>query len=233
MFQGFVRSVAQPVTSVLFSSDAARRALLWSAYRPSLLKFQRQHSAVECVPGEEYRDRSRFYERLFAKMALSDQLNYLELGVYKGASIRWWSTRNTHKQSRFVGFDSFEGLPETVNEYWRKGRFSVEKAIPEICDARVAFEAGWFNDTVPSFMKDFTRAGRMLVNLDADVYSSTVLALTHVGPFLQSGDIVIFDEFADTINEWRAYLDFLSMFGAKMKPVLQQRRWMTVAFEVE
>jgi hypothetical protein len=72
----------------------------------------------------------------------------------------------------------------------------------------------------------------MIINLDADIYSSTMIALTHIGPHLQRGDIIIFDEFADTINEWRAYVDFGNMFNVKMTPILQQRQWMTVAFEV-
>jgi O-methyltransferase len=232
MLRKLVRAAAQPVASLLFASNDARRALLWSAYRASFLKFQRDHADVECVPGDQYMDRYAFFPRLFEKLAVTDPIDYLEFGVFEGASIRWWSTHNTHRKSRFVGFDSFEGLPETVNDQWQKGRFSVDKATPAIDDPRVSFEVGWFNDTVPKFMARFTRSGRMVVNLDADIYSSTVLALTHVGPHLKSGDIVIFDEFADTIHEWRAYCDFQSMFNIPMRPVLQIRNWMTVAFEV-
>jgi O-methyltransferase len=221
-----------PIVRALLNSKGSRRALLWAAYRAELLAFQEANASVESVPGTVYRDRKAFYKRLFEVARLDGPIDYLEFGVYKGDSIAWWANANTDPASRFVGFDSFEGLPETVNQHWSKGRFSVDRAVPAIADPRVGFEVGWFNQTVPPFMKGFVRGERMLVNLDADIYSSTIVALAHLAPHLARGDVVIFDEFADTVNEWRAYCDFNAMFDLKIRPMLQQRDWMSVAFEV-
>ena len=53
---------------------------------------------------------------------------------------------------------------------------------------------GLFADTLPAF--DFSAIGPIgLVHLDADLYSSTKIALEHVGPFLRPGCYMVFDEF--------------------------------------
>ena len=76
---------------------------------------------------------------------------FLEFGVFEGNSIRRWAKLNSHPESRFVGFDSFEGLPTK----WRQrpaGHFSTGGQPPDIDDPRVSFVKGWFHDTVPGFL---------------------------------------------------------------------------------
>ena len=38
-------------------------------------------------------------------------INYLEFGVGRGNSLRWWTDNNTNPKSVFWGFDTYEGLP--------------------------------------------------------------------------------------------------------------------------
>ena len=54
--------------------------------------------------------------------ALRDQpILYLEFGVWQGRSIRYWSERLRNPDSRFHGFDSFEGSAGIVEHALQKG----------------------------------------------------------------------------------------------------------------
>lgn len=52
---------------------------------------------------------------------------YLEFGVYKGESLRYWARELKHPDSKLHGFDSFEGLPKDfdVNGRYGKSAFNV------------------------------------------------------------------------------------------------------------
>lgn len=82
-------------------------------------------------------------------------VDYLEFGVFQGDSIRLWSQMNTNPESRFIGFDSFEGLPVAWGNSMKAGSFSTSGVVPEIADPRVSFQRGWFNDTLPQFLATF------------------------------------------------------------------------------
>ena len=40
-----------------------------------------------------------------------EDLFYLEFGVFEGQSINYWRNLNSNLDSRFIGFDTFEGMP--------------------------------------------------------------------------------------------------------------------------
>jgi O-methyltransferase len=50
--------------------------------------------------------------------------------VYKGHSIGFWSQMNRDPHSSFIGFDSFEGLPENWTKKVPKGAFYAAGAAP-------------------------------------------------------------------------------------------------------
>lgn len=55
---------------------------------------------------------------------------------------------NTCPDSRFFGFDTFEGLPEDWTAgNTRKGGFDVGGAVPDLPDPRVRFVKGLFQET--------------------------------------------------------------------------------------
>jgi O-methyltransferase len=140
-----------------------------------------------------------------------EAVDYLEFGVFEGQSIRTWSRLNRNPQSRFVGFDSFEGLPEHWTEDRPKGFFAT-RTVPKIDDERVSFEVGWFQASLPPFLKTFEPASSLVVHIDCDLYSSTLFALTQLNSVMRSGTVVIFDEFYYAEHEFRALLDYCAAY---------------------
>jgi len=48
--------------------------------------------------------------------------------------------------------------------------------------------------------------------MDADLYSSTLYALTTLSPFIQKGDIIFFDEFNVPLHEFKAFTEWTRSF---------------------
>jgi O-methyltransferase len=114
-----------------------------------------------------------------AARTIGDQpMTYLEFGVHMGWSFTRILQRFQNSGSRFFGFDSFEGLPEKWSDEMDRGHFSTSGEIPRPADERAAFIRGWFQNTVPEFLRDHSISGPVLVHFDADLYSSTLFLLT-------------------------------------------------------
>src|SRR5262249_24608424 len=95
-------------------------------------------------------------------------VDYLEFGVASGVSFRKWVALNTNPASRFIGFDTFEGLPEDLvlfDHTTPKGFFSRQGQPPVIDDGRVRFEKGLFYDTLRPFLCGFRPLNRLVVHL--------------------------------------------------------------------
>ena len=116
--------------------------------------------------------------------------------------MRVWCGLNKHPRSRFVGFDSFEGLPEDWLPGFPKGAFGTAGQLPDIPDIRVRFEAGWFQNTVPNFLSsDEQRADcPLIIHCDSDLYSSTLFCLASLNGIIRTGTIIIFDEFGAVLD---------------------------------
>ncbi len=139
-----------------------------------------------------------------ATVGVDSKILYLEFGVFEGYSIGWFSRHLSHPESRFYGFDSFEGLPEDWGNK-PKGTFSTRGLIPAIEDTRVHFVKGWFHDTLPDFAADGTDFDAVIVHMDAGLYSSTLFVLSQLWAKYDSFH-VIFDEFIS--HECRALYNF-------------------------
>jgi hypothetical protein len=138
----------------------------------------------------------------------SRALTYLEFGVHKGASIRHISTLFRDPGATFTGFDSFEGLPETWGPF-KRGHFSTDGTAPSAPDGRVKFVTGWFQNTVPEFLRANKLNGPVLVHFDADLYTSTLFLMTtlwhHIPDYY-----FLFDEFVP--SEIVAMYDFVRAY---------------------
>jgi O-methyltransferase len=162
-----------------------------------------------------FEKRLELYDYLSAKILGAKPITYLEFGVYRGDSIRYWAGLNGNPESRFVGFDTFEGLPEKWEIYTGtldRGHFQTGGELPKIADQRVSFHKGLFQETLPGFLASFRSQNQLVINNDSDLYSSTLFTLCSLHPYMRPGTIVIFDEFSQVLDEFRALQDYTKSF---------------------
>lgn len=186
----------------------------------------------ETYPCKCCADRHEFYQCIESTLIGGEAIDFLEFGVYQGESIREWNLLNKHPESRFFGFDSFEGLPESWRESQEKGHFSLGGALPEVEDRRTTLVKGWFDKTVPQFAKEFVPRNRLVLHLDADLYTSTLLPLVYLSPFLVPGSVLIFDEFYDRDHEFKAFCDYLKLSKAAFRACCQMDDYGKVSFQL-
>jgi hypothetical protein len=174
-----------------------------------------------------FETRCDLYQYINTEIVKNGPIDYLEFGVAHGKSMRDWVQLNQHEASRFFGFDTFEGLPEGWKVFTgpiAKGSYSAEGKIPEINDPRVNFIKGLFQATLPNFLEGFTVHNRLVINCDADLYTSTLYVLANLNYLIVPGTIVIFDEFS-TMEEFRAFRDFTQSFRRDYEPVATAERF--------
>jgi len=159
----------------------------------------------------EFSERSELYRHIAAMV--DEPIDYLEFGVWKGASIDEWRRLNRHPDSRFVGFDTFFGLPEDWDPQHPKGTFSTDGEMPRIDDTRVHFEKGLFQQTLRPFLATTPPLRRLVVNVDCDIYSATLFVLGSLDRFFAPGSIIIFDDFYSMNDEFKAFYDYDRSFG--------------------
>ena len=176
---------------------------------------------------QRVRDRTAVFDEIAARIA-DRRVLYLEFGVSSGSSMRYWSKRLTHPDAVLHGFDSFEGLPEKAGP-WTKGQFGTEGVIPDIADPRVRFFKGWFDDTLPHYSPPPHDV--LIVNLDADLYSSTLCVLHSLRAHIRPGTLVYFDEMNWVDHEPRAFDEFIQVSGMDFSVLSADKTLNYVAFE--
>ena len=152
---------------------------------------------------------------------------YYEFGIYKGSSFResyriyqyysrwmksqsqssemWRREINWDIKHYFYAFDTFEGMPENIenNETFPKGSFlsSLDEVI--LAGEKVGmFEGekcqyfkGLFSEVAYSRSEEIINLKpAVIVNIDCDLYSSTVDALDMIKSKLQQGTIIMMDD---------------------------------------
>lgn len=152
---------------------------------------------------KEYLDKDEYKNKLF-----------LEFGVWKGDSINYIS--NIFKDVMFYGFDSFEGLPENSG-FWIKGSFDEKGILPNTND-NVKLIKGYFNDTLPIFLKEH-KEKVAFIHVDCDLYSSTKTIFDNLYNRIEKGTIIEFDEYYCYVgwehHEYKAFQDFCKKYNVK------------------
>ena len=181
-------------------------------------------------PVEWASGRPDLFRRLAALKNLdSKEVLYLEFGVYKGASIRFWSELLKNKESRLFGFDTFEGLPEGWKVNIPEGTFSTGGMIPELTDRRIQFVKGRFKDTLAKFKVPDHKF--LVINIDSDLYSSAWEVFSALDSDIRPGTIIYFDDISDRQNEMRAFEESMIKSSGKFKLLVADRCCYHMAFE--
>lgn len=138
--------------------------------------------------------------------------DYLEFGTYQGtqftAAYHFAQNFDNLNKMRFYAFDSFEGLPEIVGVDAEKPVFvegtyrcSLDDFKNNLINAeidltKIELIKGFYNKT----LNDTTKASLKLtkaaiINVDCDLYSSTVPVLDFIVSCLQPGTVMLFDDY--------------------------------------
>jgi O-methyltransferase len=208
------------------------RISLWFQWLSKPLKFI--HNAIELSVWinnqgggldlkRNYSKRIKLYKAVL-QFINYQSITYLEFGVYRGESIRWWKE---NAKGWFYGFDSFEGLPEKWGCF-KEG--SMLSPIPNIDG--VVFIKGLFQKSLPAFLKEHEITGMKIIHMDADLFSSTLFVLSTLFPYLEKGDIIIFDEFNCPNDEFAAFKIFCDCFHIKPELLFEVNNYHQVAFKL-
>ena len=156
-----------------------------------------------------YFNKWQFFDAIVKETILTRP--FYEFGVWRGTSFKY--LKNFYKKG--YGFDTFTGLPEiwdlgkTIENI---GTYSVDGQVPNIDGGQ--FIVGKFEDTLPQFFKT-KRSKSSLINIDCDLYSSTICALNYSKPVIDNKTIIIFDELIINPNwqnhEFKALNEFCSV----------------------
>lgn len=163
------------------------------------------------VPVYESREAS-WRTHIASPAHFAKRITYIEFGVHAGYSIKFIASRNANPDSVFIGLDSFEGLPEDWGVL-KRGCFDLNGEMPKAADDRIKFIKGWFQNTWDQLMEVIPSDGDLIVHYDADLYSSTLFALTKIDS-LKREYTAIFDEFAG--HEARALHNYQQAYNPKI-----------------
>jgi len=179
-----------------------------------------------------YEKRESLYEQVITDCNLDTNIDYLEFGVSKGASFKWWVNRIKNPDARFYGFDTFTGLPEAWGPY-KKGDMGNENKPPIIDDDRHQFFQGLFQQTLLPFLSNYKSDKRKVIHMDADIYSATLYVLTSITPFIKPGDIIMFDEFNVPLHEFKAFDEWSKAFYIDYKVLGGVNNFYQIAVEIQ
>lgn len=180
----------------------------------------------------DYNRRYTLYEAIVKDENISGQpIDYFEFGVAGGYSFKWWLDKNKHIESRFFGFDTFEGLPEKWGAF-QKGSMAYAMDSLQINDERANLYKGLFQDSLIPFLDKYDNKNKKLVHIDSDLFSSAIFVLSQLYRFLKPGDILLFDEFAVPQHEFLAFKIFTESFYVNYEVIGAANNYLFVAVKI-
>lgn len=153
---------------------------------------------------------------------------YFEFGCNEANTMRMaWDSFHFLFDFTYVGFDSFEGLPEITDidkqPIWEKGKLAYAERLfidtvlsHGIPRNRVMTIRGFYDTSLTlKLANSLLPKKAAVIYIDCDLYTSTVSVLNWIPQFLQIGTVVVFDDWncfhADPERgerrAWREFLD--------------------------
>ena len=137
--------------------------------------------------------------------------DYLEFGVYAGDSFTaayHFAAANHLATMRFYAFDSFEGMPATMehdrgaSREHREGGYACDRErfgqillANGVDPRRVEILEGWYDDILTADLKDKLPIDvAAVISADCCLYQSTRCVLDFVDGYVQDGTIIIFGD---------------------------------------
>jgi len=207
-------------------------------------------SAAKIIFPEPYDDNKQYHESCAAEAPR--QGLYLEFGVHRGRSIGHIAPCTTNI---VYGFDSFEGIPEEwcihgAQASLPQHAFSLKGQIPqgmikgkdqstkpcydssptrstEPWPENVELIKGWFDETLPSFVRrpEVISHKVAFLHIDCDLYSSTKTIFKFLGDQITEDTVIAFDEIYGYNgfheHEAKAFAEFLTEHNWDYEPLIR------------
>ena len=160
----------------------------------------------------------------------------LEFGTNNGGWLKYVHER-LPQTITLVGFDCFEGLPESWDglprgsikgfgapiELWRDDEAERDRVLAEFRQTgvmptppqpNIRVESGLFAQSLPRFLAAGAPPDIRLIHFDADLYISTRPVLDTLCGQIAYRYLILFDEFYSVNHEFRAWLEFVDLYKA-------------------
>jgi O-methyltransferase len=209
-----------------FDVESRREGRDWPLFGYTMAGHKRLDNVQLCV------------EDVLARGVAGD---FLEAGAWRGGSsifMRGLLKAHGDTLRRVWVADSFEGLPapKDAGDGWDYSEIDYLKVSLEqvqrnfekfgLLDEQVAFLKGWFSDTLPQAPVERLA----ILRLDADMYSSTMDALTALHHKVSAGGYVIVDDYHSWPACKRAVDEFLA--ERKLAPEIRRIDWTGAYWQV-
>ncbi len=184
---------------------------------------------INLVPPETLKTFFAGCIRMLQDVKGKDIGDYLEFGVFNGSSLGsayLAAKRMELKRMRFLGFDSFKGLPDGTDEehdVLQKGFYCCSFEEMRECLKRrdispndMVWIRGWYKDTLNNrTVKRYNIKKIGIAFVDCDMYSSSKTALDFLAPLIKEPAIFCFDDWklydmdVKGTGEYRSFNEFL------------------------
>jgi hypothetical protein len=210
----FNKKASVYISKSIVTGGSVNDALIASSHRSSAEMISKYLDIAQL-----FFSRPDLYAYLFTLFDEMPNGMNLEFGVHKGGSLKIFSK----KLNYIYGFDSFLGLEENWSYHFaQKGSLNLNGKIPDtIKDLNnVKLIVGRVEDTLDEFISRYPLK-ISFIHMDLDLYSPTKHCLERLKHLLQSGSIILFDEFHGYPGwEFHEYRAFMETFEKKEYDIL-------------